>query len=77
MGARHTFFCGPITLQSQAGVQQGDNMGPAGFCFASHALWDSFADLEGVLWQAWYMDDGTVIGSMEGLAQVIEAIQAQ
>ena len=57
-------FSGPLRLQSHNGVQQGDNMGPAGFCFASHDLWESFEELEGVLWQAWYMDDSSIVGSL-------------
>jgi hypothetical protein len=52
-------------------------MGPAGFCFATHDLWESFGDLDGILWQAWYMDDGTIVGSLEGLSQVVEALQTQ
>ena len=67
---------GPLCLLSHAGVQQGDNMGPAGFCFAAHDLWESFQGLDGVLWQAWYMDDGTIVGSLEGLSKVIENLQA-
>ena len=68
-------FAGSLRLLSQAGVQQGDNMGPAGFCFASHDLWDSFQTMEGLLWQVWYMDDGTIVGSLSCLAKIVEAIQ--
>ena len=32
-------FCGSLRLLSHTGVQQGDNMGPAGFCFATQDLW--------------------------------------
>ena len=70
-------FAGSLRLLSHAGVQQGDNMGPAGFCFASHDLWESFQDMEELFWQAWYMDDGTVVGSLSCLAKVVEAIQTQ
>ena len=52
-------------------------MGPAGFCFAVQDLWESFYDIEGILWQAWYMDDGTIIGTLAGLAQVVNLIQQQ
>ena len=61
-------FSGPLRLLSHCGVQQGENMGPAGFCFASQDLWESFTDFEGILWQAWYIDEGTLIGSLEGLS---------
>ena len=70
-------FCGSLRLLSHTGVQQGDNMGPAGFCFATQDLWESFSDLAGVLWQAWYMDDGTIVGNMAALSQVVTAIQTQ
>jgi hypothetical protein len=51
-------------------------MGPAGFCFATQDLWESFSDLDGILWQAWYMDDGTLVGTLEGLSKVVAAIQS-
>jgi hypothetical protein len=52
-------------------------MGPAGFCFATQDLWESFSDFAGILWQAWYMDDGTLVGTLEGLSQVVAAIQTE
>ena len=76
-GAPTHLFAGQFRLSSQAGVQQGDNMGPVGFCFATQDLWESFQDLEGLLWQAWYMDDGTIIGSLSCLAKIVDAIQSQ
>ena len=66
----------PAAAQSHGG-QQGDNMGPVGFFFATQVLWESFSDLAGVLWQAWYMDDGTIVGNMAALSQVVTTIQTQ
>ena len=67
-------FCGQLSLLSHSGVQQGDNMGPAGFCFAAQDILEDIGAEEGLLWQAWYMDGGTIIGTMEGLARAAEIL---
>jgi hypothetical protein len=49
-------------------------MGPAGFCFAAQDILEDIGAKEGLLWQVWYMDDGTIIGTMEGLARAAEIL---
>ena len=73
-GSPAHLFCGPVRLLSHSGVQQGDNMGPAGFCFAVQDLLEEFGEMPDLLWQAWYMDDGTLIGSMPCLNRVVDIL---
>ena len=70
-------FCGSLRLLSHTGVQQGDNMGPAGVLFCHTGRLGVLLRPGGVLWQAWYMDHVTIVEKMEALSQVVQAIQSQ
>ena len=46
----------------------GDALGPIGFALGLEAALDACSDSEqGVPWGVWYLDDGTIAGSLEGV----------
>jgi hypothetical protein len=73
----HLFF-GTCVLQSMAGVQQGDPLGPLLFSLVLHPLAlkieSEFPNLDLCVW---YLDDGTIIGSVEDVYKVFELIQKE
>jgi hypothetical protein len=73
-GRASLLFCGDQVLLSTTGVQQGDNAGPAGYCFGTHDIYESIEDIDGLLWQAWYMDDGTLVGRLSALEEALHRI---
>ena len=73
-GQASFLFTGDQVLLSTTGVQQGDNAGPAGFCFGTHDIWEALETIEGLLWQAWYMDDGTLVGRLPALEEALQKI---
>jgi hypothetical protein len=74
-GKASLLFCGDQVLLSTTGVQQGDNAGPAGYCFGTHDIYESLEDIDGLLWQAWYMDDGTLVGRLSALEEALHRIR--
>ncbi len=72
--ASHTKLYSPSgSMDIQRGVQQGDPCGPAAFAIPIHDICDALTDQ--VDWQAWYLDDGVLVGWLaqleHGLQQVI------
>ena len=56
---------GKYSLHSCCGVQQGDPLGPLGFALTLHPIIE--AEVPNLDLNAWYLDDGTLIGSPEDL----------
>jgi len=56
-------------IESAAGVQQGDPLGPLYFCCGLMALVNDIQALNPV-YNKWYMDDGGIIGDVELLKKV-------
>ena len=63
-------------IWSQAGVQQGDPLGPLYFCCGIMCLVNEIAALNPV-YNKWYMDDGGIVGDVELLEKVWEILKSR
>jgi hypothetical protein len=63
-------------IESCAGVQQGDPLGPLYFCCGINALVNEIAALNPV-YNKWYMDDGGIVGDVELLKKVWEILKTR
>ncbi len=65
-------------ILSGCGVQQGDPIGPLGFALAIHPIVEKIKEeVPGLLINAWYLDDGTLCGSLDDLAVALAIIEAE
>jgi len=64
-------------IESEAGVQQGDPLGPLYFCCGIMPLVNEINALPGVVYNKWYMDDGGIVADVPTLLKVWELIQAR
>ena len=71
-----SFLCdGSVLTQSGRGVNQGDTLGPIGFSLGTDRALDAVAHLSaGLDWQAWYLDDGFMVGRPETVAAYFRAL---
>ncbi|GKF64373.1 putative reverse transcriptase domain-containing protein, partial [Tanacetum coccineum] len=58
-------------------VQQGDPLGPLLFALVLHPLIHRIRDCCQLLFHAWYLDDGTIIGDTIEVAKAIDIIRAE
>ena len=64
------------SICSCCGVQQGDPLGPLGFALMLHPVVERIkAEVPGRALNAWYLDDGTLVGSAEDLAAALHIIE--
>ena len=63
-------------IESAAGVQQGDPLGPLYFCGGIMGLVNEIQAL-GPVYNKWYMDDGGIVGSVELLTKVWDLIKTK
>ena len=69
---------GEDTIHSCCGVQQGDPLGPLGFALTLQPLLERLqADVSGLRPNAWYLDDGTLMGSPEDLAAALRIVERE
>ncbi|GKC05188.1 putative reverse transcriptase domain-containing protein, partial [Tanacetum coccineum] len=67
-------YYGEHTLRSYQGVQQGDPLGPLLFALVLHPLVSKIRDSFNLSLQAWYLDDGTIIGDTLVVGEVLKVI---
>ncbi|GKB69651.1 putative reverse transcriptase domain-containing protein [Tanacetum coccineum] len=67
-------YYGQHTLWSYQGVQQGDPLGPLLFALVLHPLICKIRNSFSISFQAWYLDDGTIIGDTLVVEKILELI---
>ncbi|GJT18909.1 reverse transcriptase domain-containing protein [Tanacetum coccineum] len=67
-------YYGEHILRSCQGVQQGDPLGPLLFALVLHPLICKIRDSFSLSLQAWYLDDGTIIGDTLVVGKALELI---
>ena len=77
-GARPHLLLSDHTLFSCSGVQQGDPLGPLGFALALHLVVSRINhEAPGLLLNSWYLDYGTLCGSLDDLATALAIIESE
>ena len=64
-----------LTIDSAAGVQQGDPLGPALFALALSKLTAKISELSSLDLNVWFFDDGVLVGSPEEVRKALAAIE--
>ena len=77
-GCQPILYLSDCTISSCCGVQQGDPLGPLGFALTLHPILEKInAEVPGLLVNAWYLDDGTLCGSVSDVAAALTIIQEE
>ena len=70
------FLVGGHSIMSCCGVQQGDPLGPLGFALTLQPLVERIkSEVSSLHLNAWYLDDGTLIGPPESLAAALHIVE--
>ena len=69
-------FCqGTFLCWSERGVHQGDTCGPLGFSLGLNmALAACEEEARSLLWEVWYLDDGTIVGSTSAVLGYLQRL---
>ncbi|KAK1422142.1 hypothetical protein QVD17_25051 [Tagetes erecta] len=70
-------YVGDEHIWSTTGVQQGDPLGPLLFALVLHPLIHRIRDCCKLLFHAWYLDDGTIIGDAKEVAKALDIIRSE
>ncbi|XP_076901857.1 uncharacterized protein LOC143556417 [Bidens hawaiensis] len=70
-------YVGNDNIWSSTGVQQGDPLGPLLFALVLHPLVHRIRDRCKLLFHAWYLDDGTLIGDATQVAKALDIIRVE
>ena len=70
-------YVGDVCIGATTGVQQGDPLGPLLFALALHPLVLILQESCSLPFQAWYLDDGTLIGNTIEVAKALNIIQTE
>jgi len=76
-GQSARLYVGDDHILSTTGVQQGDPLGPLLFALVLHPLVLRIRDSCKLLFHAWYLDDGTIIGDAKEVAKALDVIIAE
>ena len=69
-------YLGTNSLHSCCGVQQGDPLGPLGFALTLHPIVERIkAEVPTLALNAWYLDDGILVGSPEDLLAALRIVK--
>ena len=58
---------GEEVITSEAGVQQGDPLGPLLFSLLLQPMAEQLHEVDGLIFNSWYLDDGTLVGTRAAL----------
>ena len=68
---------GKDIIHSCCGVQQGDPLGPLGFALTLHPIIKRIrAEVPSLALNAWYLDDGTLVGSTQDLSAALHIVES-
>ncbi|XP_076885642.1 uncharacterized protein LOC143535209 [Bidens hawaiensis] len=70
-------YLGDDHIWSTTGVQQGDPLGPLFFALNLHPLVHLVQDSCKLLFNVWYLDDGTIIGDTKEVAKALDIIRVE
>ena len=69
---------GKDIIHSCCGVQQGDPLGPLGFALTLHPIIQRIkTELSALALNAWYLDDGTLVGSSKDLSDALHILESE
>ena len=69
---------GKDIIHSCCGMQQGDPLGPLGFALTLHPIVKRIdADVSTLALNAWYLDDGTLVGSPGDLSAALHIVESE
>ena len=73
-GVESLLIFGDVELSSMCGAQQGDPLGPLLFSLAIKQVTETMKQQEGVDLSVWYLDDGTIGGSPQGVSLAFQTL---